>query len=419
MTTMGTKGAIGAPTEPENQRGTPRLLRVMNERGLLDYLRQHGPLSRAQLARETGLSKPTVSQALANLERAELVRPIGQVSSEGGGRQATLYEANPTAGYVVGVDIGRSWVRVAIADLAGTIVSRHQEKNQARSAEALVTLATELAHNTVAAAGLTWSQVVHTVVGTPGVFDPASERVLFASNLPGWGRSGLVTMLRNALGSSLTVDNDANLAALGEQTFGCGTTVGTFVFLMVGTGVGMGIVINGSLYRGSHGAGGEIGFLPFSTQGAMNFSTGDSVSQQGILEEVTSASGIVHSAQALGMRPPLSARRVFAEARAGNKIAQAVVEREGQHLALAIAAVAAILDPELVVIGGGIGRNIDVLRGPIEQRLHEITPLRPPIVASVLDEDAILLGAIATGRTIARDLIFQQRVGNGRTDTID
>jgi predicted NBD/HSP70 family sugar kinase len=403
-------------TEGESQPGTPRLLRAMNERVLLEHLRHHGPLSRAQLARETGLSKPTVSQALANLERVGLARPVGQISPQGGGRQAVLYESDPTAGYVVGIDIGRSWVRVAVADLAGTIVARKDERNQARSAKGLVTLATELAHRVVDSAGFTWSKVVHTVIGTPGVFDPSSERVMLASNLPGWGRKGLAELLRDAVGSDLTIENDANLAVLGELSFGCGATVRTFVFLTVGTGLGMGIVINGALYRGAHGAGGEVGFLPIETQRIPGFSVVKSMSQRGIMEEVASGEGIVHIAQALGMRPPLSARQIFDAARAGNELALTVVEREGWHLALVVAAVAAILDPELVVLGGGVGHNLDLLRGPLEQRLHEITPLRPRIVASELGEYAVLYGAIATGLTTARDRVFQQRAGDGRNN---
>ena len=397
-------------TERENQPGTPRLLREMNERGLLEHLRHHGPLSRAQLARETGISKPTVSQALANLERAGLVRAIGQVSPEGGGRQAVLYEPDPTVGYVVGVDIGRSWVRVAVANLAGTIVSRRAEENLANSAEELVEMAARLAHSTVTTADLTWSQVIHTVVGTPGVLDPPSGGVQFASNLPGWGRPGLVEMLREALGSSLTLENDANLAALGEQRFGIGGNARTFAYLIVGTGVGMGIVIEGALYRGAHGAGGEVGFLPLSAPGTPELSSGASASSRGILEEVASADGVIHAAQDLGMQEPLSARQIFDAARDGNELARAVIVREGQHLALAVAAVAAILDPELIVLGGGIGHNVDLLRGPLERRLHEITPLRPRIIASELGENAILLGAIATALSVARDLVFQQRM---------
>jgi predicted NBD/HSP70 family sugar kinase len=404
-------------TEGESKPGTPRLLRAMNERVLLEHLRRHGPLSRAQLARETGLSKPTVSQALANLERVGLARPVGQVSPEGGGRQAVLYESDPTAGYVVGIDIGRSWVRVAVADLAGTIVARQEDRNQVRSAKALVTLATELAHRAVGAAGFTWSKVVHTVIGTPGVFDYSSERILFASNLPGWGRRGLAELLREAVGSNLTIENDANLAALGEQSFGCGAKVKTFVFLTVGTGLGMGIVIDGMLYRGAHGASGEVGFLPLETPGTPGHSDVTSVSRRGMLEEAASGAGIVHTAQALGMRPPLSARQIFNAARTGDEAALAVVEREGWHLAVAVAAVAAILDPELIVLGGGVGHNLDLLRSPLERRLHEITPLRPRIVASELGEYAVLYGAIATGLVTARDLVFQQRAGDGRTTT--
>lgn len=405
----------GMAAERENQPGTPRLMREMNERGLLEHLRHNGPMSRAQLARETGLSKPTVSQALANLERASLVRIIGQASSKGGGRQAVLYEPDPTAGYVVGVDIGRSWVRVAVADLAGIIVARREERNQAHSAGALVKFATELARSNVKAAGFSWSQVIHTVIGTPGVFDPSSERVLFASNLPGWGRRGLVEMLRESLESSFTVENDANLAALGELSFGCGSRIGTFVFLTVGTGLGMGIVINGTLYRGAHRAGGEVGFLPIDMLDTPGFSTTTSASRRGMLEEVASAAGIVRTAQALGMHASLSARQIFDAARTGNEVALAVVEREGWHLALVVAAVAAILDPELVILGGGIGHNFDLLSGPLERRLREITPLRPRIGASELGEDAVLLGAIATGLTTARDLVFQQHAGDGHS----
>src|SRR5947209_14959611 len=151
--------------------GTPSLLRAINERTLLEYLRSHQPTSRAQLARATGLSKPTVSQALANLEEAGLVRAVGQSISSRGGRIAILYEPNPDAGYVVGVDVGRGWVRAAVANLAGTIIARSDRTNDAQSASELVTLISNLARAVVAEAGLSWSQVVHAVIGTPGVFD--------------------------------------------------------------------------------------------------------------------------------------------------------------------------------------------------------------------------------------------------------
>src|SRR5581483_10226976 len=193
----------------EYQPGTPSLLRAINERTLLEYLRSHQPTSRAQLARATGLSKPTVSQALASLEEAGLVRPVGQSISSKGGRVAILYEPNPAAGYVVGVDVGRGWVRCAVANLAGQIIARSDKPNDVQSASTLVALLSQLARDLVVQAGLSWSQVIHAVIGTPGIFDEQSKRVLFASNLPEWGRHGLVTELQAAFGLSLSVENDA------------------------------------------------------------------------------------------------------------------------------------------------------------------------------------------------------------------
>jgi predicted NBD/HSP70 family sugar kinase len=406
-----------AGTDPPtvSRPGTPRLLRAINERALLEHLRRQGATSRAQLARDTGLSKPTVSQALANLERAGLVRIVGAASG-GRGRLAVLYEADPTAGYVVGVDVGGSWVRCAVADLAGTIVGRRDVANRARSAATLVEIVTEVAHEVVRTAGLTWPAVVHTLIGSPGVFDPGSGRLLFAPNLPGgWERTGLVETLGQALGTSVTVENDANLAAVGERTFGCGSEVGTFAYLMVGTGVGMGAVVDGRLYRGARGVAGEIGFLPLGADGSPGAPTlaGGDFSRRGILEEVAAADGVVRTALALGMTAPVSAQRVFDAARAGDPTARRVVELEGERLALLIAAVAAILDPELVVLGGGVGRNLDLLEEPLSRLLRRLVPFRPRIVTSALGTDAVLLGALATGLELARDLVFQQRAGDG------
>src|SRR3954467_3430473 len=141
--------------------GTPRLLRAHNERAVLEHLRAAGPSSRPGLARIAGLSKPTVSQALANLEAAGLVRRVGPASPSMG-RTGMLYEAAPTGGHVRGVDIGRAWIRVAAADLSGAIVARRDERNRARGAAALVGAVGEVAREGGAGAGLSWRKGAHT-----------------------------------------------------------------------------------------------------------------------------------------------------------------------------------------------------------------------------------------------------------------
>ena len=392
-----------------HQGGTPRLLRAINTRALLEALRRAGPSSRPQLARIAGLSKPTVSQALGDLETAGLVRLVGPASPSVG-RTAMLYEADPTAGYVVGIDIGRAWIRIAAADLSGEIVARRDERNRERSATALVRTVSAVAHDVVAAAGLTWDQVAHTVVGGPGVFDPDSDRLLHAPNLPGWSRPGLMTSLREALPPSVALDNDANLAAVGERSYGSGRDARTFVYVSVGTGIGMGIIIDGNLYRGAHGAAGEVGYLPLAGEDGDARPDRDA-RLRGILEAATSADAVVRTAKRLGMAGASSAKRVFAAARAGDTLALAAVESEGERLALVVGTIAAILDPEFVLLGGGVGSNIDLLRPPLERRLAELTPLGPRIAEGQLGQDAIVLGAVASALDTALDLVFEQRVG--------
>jgi predicted NBD/HSP70 family sugar kinase len=375
----------------------------MNERTILELIQLEGSLTRADVARQSGLSKPTVSQALAGLEQAGLVHVVGR-STGRKGPGAVVYELNPRSGFVVGVDVGRHWLRAALADITGAVVARRQER-AAHSARVLVPQIARLAHQVAAEGGLEWSEVTHATVGNPGVLDPTRRTVQLAPNLPGWGKPGLVEALAEQLGGQVGFENDVNLAALGEQSHGAGRDVSDFVFLWVGTGVGLGIVIDGRLHRGAGGAAGEIGYLPLG----MGDPHDPSSRRRGALEEAAGAAGVVRAARALGMRPPLSAKAVFAAARAGDKLAERVVASEAARIALAVAAVAPVLDPELVILGGGIAAGAgDLLTGMVAKELEQISPFHPRLAASELGDEAVLSGAVATSLAAARAELFNR-----------
>ena len=384
--------------------GTPSLLRAINERTVLDLIHRQGPLSRAQVARVSGLSKPTVSLALGGLLESQLVREVGRSRGERG-PSALLYELNPTSGRVVGVDVGRKWVRAAIADIAGNILARRDEHAKVRSAQSLIGQVGGIARRLASEAGVKWSQVTHTTLGSPGVFDPIHGYVAMAPNLPGWGRTGLVQAVRDELGTNVSFENDVNLAALAERAHGLGRNVHNFVFLSVGTGIGMALVIDGQLYRGAHGAAGEVAYMPLGNNDPRDRAN----RRRGAFEEAAAAAGIVRSARTLGMRAPLTPERIFIAARRGNAVARRAVQAEAALLGLAIATVTPVLDPELVILGGGIGRNGDLLVEPIERELRDLLPFRPRVVISALGEDAVLRGAVATALGIARDHVFARQ----------
>jgi predicted NBD/HSP70 family sugar kinase len=383
--------------------GTPSLLRVINERTVLESVRRVGPVSRAQIARETALSKPTVSQALTGLLRAKLVREAGR-SSGGKGPTAVLYELNPHAGWVVGIDVGRHWVRAAIADVTGEFVARRDERARVKSARTLITQIGAVAHGLAGDAGIRWKQVTFATVGSPGVLEADRGQVALAYALPGWGRQGLVEAVQQELGTKIAFENDVNLAALGEQWHGIGKGVENFVYLHLGTGVGMGLVLNGELYRGSGGAAGEVGYLPLAGTDLRDPSS----RRRGPLDAAGSAAGVVATARRLGMTPPLTAKKVFTEARKGDAKAKRVVRTEAARIALAIAAISSVLDPELVILGGGIGGNGDLLLEPVDQELRELSPFRPRIEVSTLGEEATLHGSVSMALQAAHDHLFER-----------
>ncbi len=394
-TTSAAQPAGPAPAAP-GQAARPQLIRALNEQRLLSHIRQFGPCSRAELARQSGLSKPTVSLALANVERSGLVRVAGHRTGVPG-RSARLYEVRPEAGFLLGLDIGQQYLRGALADLTGEIRAKQSARSRAGSVSSRIAELTGLADRLCAEAGLTRAEVTQTVIGSPGVYDPRRGAITLAGRLSGWGRPEVLSGLRSSFGPDLVVENDVDAAALAEQAHGHGAGAESFAFVSIGTGIGMGLVLDGKLHRGFHRVAGEIAYLPISE--GLGSDPGDA-RRRGTLEAAGSAAAVVRAARRAGMRGQVSARRVFAAAAAGDVRAAAVVADEARLVAKAICAIVTVADPELVVLGGGIGQAPG-FADAVGAGLRTMAPVLPQLRVSALGTDAVVDGCLAAGADLA------------------
>src|SRR6201996_42797 len=408
----------------------PALIRALNEQLLLDHIRSSGPYSRADLARVSGLSKPTVSLALANLERAGLVRLAGQRTG-GPGRTALLYEVRPGAGFVLGLDIGLRYLRGAVADLAGEVRARLSVPVHATTVSGRVAELVELADELCARTGITRAAVTQTVVGSPGVYDPQRNLMALTGGLPGWDQPEALAGLRAAFGPALEIENDVDAAALAERALGEGREADSFAFVHVGSGIGLGLVLGGRLHRGVHGVAGEIAFLPIGghpqawadTETNAESSAGASARadaggervtarpegviiapaearRRGTLEIAAAADGIVRAARRVGLTESSTARGVFEAAAAGDTRAAAVVAEEARLVASAICCVISVVDPSLIVLGGGIGQAPGFAEA-VTAALEEIAPVLPEVKVSALGTDVVVDGCLAEAVAMA------------------
>jgi predicted NBD/HSP70 family sugar kinase len=373
----------------ETGRATPPLLRALNERTVLEAIRAGAPISRAEISRRSGISKPTVSLALRSLLDAGLVREAER-GPDGPGYGAVYFEPVADAAVVLGLDLGARFVRGAVCDLGGAIRARQDVELAVADADDAIDAIARLRDSLLAAAGLDATLVDTVIVGVPGVV--ADDGTLkLVENVAGLEGRRFADELHSALGQPVALENDINLAALGEQWQGIARGVSDFVFLSVGTGLGAGLVLGGELHRGRNGAAGEL-----------DFALGD------FAESVDPAAPQVAelARERTGLNDPPA---LFAAARAGDRVARAVVEEVARRIALHLAPVAAVADVELVVLGGGIGANGDLLLDPVARMLGEWLPFPPRIAVSTLGEAAVLTGAVAVGLQAALENVFARR----------
>jgi predicted NBD/HSP70 family sugar kinase len=376
-------------------RATPPLLKRLNERTVLETIRAGAPISRAEISRRAGISKPTVSIALQSLVSSGLVRetePGPNRPSYG----AVFFEPVPEAAVVLGLDLGARFLRGALCDLRGSVRTRQDVELRESDGAGVADAIAKLSRSLVASSGLPADLLDGAVVGVPGVVDDGSVHLTHFESLEG---RALGAELGELLDLPVVLENDINLAALGEQWEGVARGVDNFVFLSIGTGLGAGLVLGGELHRGRNGAAGEVDFA-FAGLGSDVDPCASAVAA--LAERLEAENGT-------SLAPPFEPRTIFDAARRGDGVAQTVVDETARRIALHIVPIAAVADVELVVLGGGLGTNGDLLLEPVRRLLVDWLPYPPRVEVSSLGEAAVLSGALAVGLRAALENVFDRR----------
>lgn len=399
--------------------GSPRLLRRINSAAVLRAIRAGAPISRSELARATGLSKPTVNGAVELLlQSGYLTERVAAVDdrTRRPGPRARLLSFRGDSGHVLGIDIGANKVLAVVADLTGEVLGTVRRLTGARerqTANAILDLVGAATDDALATAGVDRSTLRAVGVGTPGVVDPVSGRVTLAPQLGGWEGIRLASRLQPAFPCSVLVDNEVHLSVLGERWRGSAQGIDDALYVQVGVGIGGGVLIGGDVYRGAGGSAGEIGYLPIFDDDGGRDGLGPFEHAAG----GTAFARLGRRAAAAGESPALlelaggdldaiDAEVVFAAAARSDEAAKRIVDELLQRLARGIASAVTILNPSTVIVGGGVSRAGERLREPLERLIADLVPVPPRVVLSSLGDESVALGAARLALQAVEERLF-------------
>ncbi|MFI9592956.1 ROK family protein [Nonomuraea sp. NPDC052265] len=350
-------------------------LRQLNSLTAIRALRRAGPLTLSALAERTGLSRPSMKEVTGELMDLGWVEEVPP-SPGSMGRPARRYRFRADSGYLVGVDVGGHNVRAALADLDGEILAETRQPVLPDAPLEDRLAAIERAVSGCLALGRVPVSDLWTIaVGTIGVID-IEGRVIYSAAVPSWRDLDLASRMREMFPCQVLIENDSRLAAMAETRRGVAQDARDVVFLHVGRRMGAGLIIGGKVHRGFGAAAGEISMLPE----ARWFDAPEHLNSCAVVPE--------------GTPPEDAAGCTLAAARNGDPVALEAVGRYLDDLAIGAAAMVLVLDPQVVVLGGGFSRSADVLLGPLRDRLERRCMRMPEVRASTLGDECVVAGAI-------------------------
>jgi len=395
-----------------------RTVRNHNYRLILKLIKNYGPISRTELAKKANVSGPTVSKIIDHFMELELVKE-GKPTESSGGRKPIPLIFNSRAGYVLGIDVGGTNIKAALADLDGEIADRYNLASEelGTKQEAINNLASFI-NDIIEKNNFNKDKIIRIGLVVPGVTDIFSGIV---SNAPafGWQNIKIKELLEDKLEIPVSIENDVNAAAFAEKEIGNGKDYSNLIFMSIGTGIGLGLILNNELYRGSNFAAGEVGYTIIDTDWFNNKDIDDPGKSFGCLESMAAAPGIVRMAEDLDIikeiadqnnisSSEVSSKDIINYARVNNKKALKLIDDLTTYLAAGIVNISVLINPEAIFLSGGVMEAGDILLDRIKEKVSKVSPFKPDIMISSFGSDASLEGALALAAKDARqDLLLQ------------
>ncbi len=403
----------------ERLTGSFQLMKQMNTSLILDIIRQQGPISRAEIAKQTKLTPPTVTNIVRVLLKSGIVVE-GQPRESTGGRKAISLQINPRAYFVLGVDVGVSKVTVVVSDLEATIIAQRTRSLINIPGHQVITIMTETIKQVITISGITMDRFLGLGLGMHGLVDAKSGILLFAPNF-NLRHIMLKDILEERFGIPAWIDNDVRAMALGESWFGNGRGTQNFIFLNVGMGIGAGIVFNREVYHGVSQSAGEIGHTTVVEEGPLC-----NCGNRGCLEVLAAGPAIARRAieameqgnQSSLMEAGLSVKEltaldVYLKARNGDPLCLNLMKETGKYLGIAIANMLNLLNPEKVIIGGGVSKAGELLLAPLKETVSKRALEVPLSVAQIeLSSLGNQAGAIGATVLVLRNLFSIPQIGS-------
>jgi predicted NBD/HSP70 family sugar kinase len=372
------------------------------ERVLAVAMDQAVPFTRAELIKATGLSAPTVGSLVSHLGRIGLIRDLGTGPSRGGRRPASM-EFNARHGFAAGIDLGPTKTRLAVADLRGErLAHRVIPTPSGVGPTVLLTRLAAALRGLLREAKVPSDRLLAVGAGAPGAVDWRRGTVVaLASNLEGWSNVPMAEILRKALDAPVLVENDVNLAVLGERWRGAARGHETCAFITIGTGIGAGVVVDGALHRGHHFLAGEIAYMCMGAEYVDQHFPG------GCLETLAGLKALAARwRRGAGTDPGRDVTELFEAAHNGDREARSAVREVAALVSIATANLSLALDPSLIVLGGALVAH-QPLVDEVRRIVGQILPTPTELVVSTLGTDAPLWGALLLATNEARERLRQ------------
>ncbi len=392
----------------------------VNKHAALDLIRfTPGGISRVQLAQRMNLTRAALTVIVNDLMESGVIRETNSRLSNAG-RPAITLEINPQSGFVAAVDMGATHLTILVANCAAHVIAEKEVPfNIADGPVVCLDQADTLLRETVKLAGIELSDLLAIGVGVPGPIMSEAGMVVAPPIMPGWDRYPIRTTLEKRWNCPVSLNNDAELGAVGEWAYGAARSAANLAYIKVGTGVGAGLLLDGHIYRGATGSAGEIGHLTIDPNGTLC-----TCGNRGCLETFASGTAIARLArEAVAKNQPtqlahikrdqITAKNVADEARRGDLTAQQIIAEAGAQLGVALAGLVNLINPNMVVVGGGVAQIGDLFLEPVRREVKRrslpgsVNTMQ--ITTALLGRRSIGMGALVQAISIALHRIADEK----------